>query len=365
MKQKQDNATFPPVLLGHADAEAHLAEAVAAGRLPSAYLFTGAKGIGKAGMAMRLASTLLAPKFGDDAVGIDLFGDIPTPATHTLTYDENATALGRMQERSHPDFLWVQPEYDVKKKVFKRDIVVSQARMIGSFLSKTAGEGGWKVIVIDSIDEMNPNAANALLKWLEEPPARSLFILISHAPMGLLPTIRSRCRDLAFTIPPYSAFETVVGGNGQNLPLLHALTGGSFGAAEIWMQSDWHAHMQRVVELINADVKQRIPLLMALVDAAIKDTTFTLPHWQSLLDMLMLAVLQQHQSIPLPSHFPMDMQAAVMRMAASAPVSYWLGIWDAQRGIYRDTTLLYLDKRYSLMQLLGGMTMVATAAKAG
>ncbi len=168
-------------LLGRAEQVGALERALASGRMPHAWLFAGPRGVGKATLAYRLAKHLLTGGRGPG-----------------LAVDPASPAARRFAARSHPDLLVVRRPYDEKAKKLKLEIPVDEVRDVGAFFSRHAAEGGWRIAIVDSADDLNRNAANALLKILEEPPARSLLILVAHAPHGLLPTIRSRCRRLAF-----------------------------------------------------------------------------------------------------------------------------------------------------------------------
>lgn len=183
------NEAPPPranvALLGQGAAEATLLEAFRSGRLPHAWLLTGPRGVGKATLAYRFARFLLAG--GGDGGG--LFGEAP----RDLALDPADQVFRRVASGGHPDLLSVERMTDEKTGKLRREIVVKDVRSVGSFLHMTAGEGGWRVVVIDSADEMNLTAANAVLKVLEEPPRQALLLLVSHAPGRLLPTIRSRC----------------------------------------------------------------------------------------------------------------------------------------------------------------------------
>ncbi len=360
---KSDLSVFPPVIHGHEAIEAQLAEAILSRRLPSAYLFTGIQGIGKASMAFRLAVSLLAPPQHDDDREVDLFAgtQVSPPSTATLKYQKDSSTLGRISQGSHPDFMRVHPEYDQKKQVFKREILIGQVRAIGTFLSRTAGEGGWKIVLIDSVDALGIHASNALLKWLEEPPPQSLFILISHKPDALLPTIPSRCREHSFAVPAFSIFERIVGESEmqpEQLRFLNRVTGGSPGLAHEWMRTGWLHHVRYLTEFLGAKPEAQPYLLAELGEAAMKDAAFTLSHWQALLDMFLLAVVQCHQGTENSILIPEVKQAAEY-LSRRFSLSHCLSVWDRQRAVYRDSETLYLDKRYTLMQLLGQM--VATA----
>ena len=179
-----------PDLIGHAAAEGVLLEAFNAGRLAHAWLISGPRGIGKATLAFRFARFLLAR--GGGSAG-SLFAE---PPPDTLYVAPDLPMFRRAAAGAHADLLTVERGWDEKKGRLRTEIVVDDVRAVGAFLGLTAAEGGWRVVVIDSADEMNRNAANAVLKVLEEPPRRAVLLLVSHGPGRLLPTIRSRCRRL-------------------------------------------------------------------------------------------------------------------------------------------------------------------------
>jgi len=181
-------------LVGHEAAETAMVEAVASGRIPHAWMITGPSGIGKATLAYRFARYVLSGMGEGADEGPGLFGDALPAAPAGLHVPRDNPVFSQIAAGSHPDMLVVERGYDEKRKKMRGEIVVDDVRQIGSFLRLTPSLGGWRVVVLDSADEMNRNAANAVLKLLEEPPRQALLILVSHAPGRLLPTIRSRCR---------------------------------------------------------------------------------------------------------------------------------------------------------------------------
>jgi DNA polymerase III subunit delta' len=179
-----------PSLLGHEAAEAALLGAYGSGRLPHAWLLWGPRGIGKATLAFRFARFVLA---GGGAEG-GLFAAAPPS---TLAMAPTHPVFRRVASGGHADLLVVERGLDPKRRKLRSDIVVDDTRAIAGFLRLTPAESQWRVVVVDGADSMNTNAANALLKILEEPPQKALLLLVSDNPGRILPTIRSRCRMLA------------------------------------------------------------------------------------------------------------------------------------------------------------------------
>lgn len=168
-----------PKFLGHEAALASLFHAATSGRLHHGWLISGQPGIGKATLAYRFARWLLAGGTG---------ADLATP--------ESTPVFRRVAAATHPDLFTVERRINVKTDKLQSEIVIATIQEACAFMRLTPAEGGWRVVVVDGAEDMNPNAANALLKVLEEPPARAILLLVSSAPGRLLPTIRSRCRAL-------------------------------------------------------------------------------------------------------------------------------------------------------------------------
>jgi len=174
-------------LYGHAEAEQAFLDAYRGGRMPHAWLIGGPRGIGKATLAYRMARFAFAHP---DQAGAQV------RAAQTLALPPDNSAVRRVTAQGHSDLLVLERTEDDKGKM-PTVIAVDLVRKTIGFFGSTAGEGGWRICVVDAADELNPAGANALLKILEEPPRKSLLLVVSHAPGRLLPTIRSRCRRLA------------------------------------------------------------------------------------------------------------------------------------------------------------------------
>ena len=182
-------------LLGQGAAEAAFLELYNAGTLHHAFLLTGPEGIGKATFAYRAARFLLSEAEREGASDA-LFGG---GEVATLAISPESRTAHLVANDAHPDLAVLKRRYDPKTKKFRTEISVEDTRDTLGLFEKTSAFGGWRVIIVDAADDLNANSANALLKTLEEPPARAVFFLVAHQPQKLLPTIRSRCRKLAFS----------------------------------------------------------------------------------------------------------------------------------------------------------------------
>lgn len=216
-------------LFGHHVAENTFLSAFNSGRMHHAWLISGPKGVGKATLAWRLACFLLATPEGD--------GGFFAPARpETLDIPDSDPVAHRILALSEPRLFLLRRPYDDKGERLKADITVDETRALRNFLGLSAADGGRRVVIVDSADEMNRSAANGILKLLEEPPAKVTFLLISHQPADLLPTIRSRCRDLRLApLGPQDLADALTQAGAaiepQDREALAQLAGGSVGEA--------------------------------------------------------------------------------------------------------------------------------------
>ena len=210
MTQPREN----PALVGHEAAEAVFLAAWRGGRVPHAWLIAGPEGIGKATLAYRIARFVLSGGEGDS---LHLAADHPV--------------FRRVASGGHADLLTLAR--DPAGQGPSTVIGVDAVRAAGAFVHLTAGEGEWRVLVVDTADELNANAANALLKILEEPSDRTLILLVSHSASRLLPTLRSRCCRLPLRRLPDAAMEDIMrrAGVAGDLAKLMAIADGSPGRA--------------------------------------------------------------------------------------------------------------------------------------
>jgi DNA polymerase-3 subunit delta' len=239
------------ILQGHREAEQALLDAYRSGRLHHAWLLGGPVGIGKATLAFRMARFVLAhPDPGAPAVR----------AATSLAVDPDHPVARRIAAQGHGDLLVLERTVNDKTGKLRQEIQVDDVRRTVGFFGSTAGEGGWRVAIVDSVDELNREGANALLKVLEEPPRRALLLLISHSAARVLPTIRSRCRQLALRplapaeVARAAAAAADVGA--QQLAAAAALAEGSVARALGLLDTDAIELRERIVALL-----ERLPAL--------------------------------------------------------------------------------------------------------
>lgn len=216
-------------LIGQGAAEAAFLAAYNAGRLHHGWILTGPRGVGKATLAWRIARFLLATPDSDG-------GMFAAPPPVTLDIPDGTPIARRMAALSEPRLTLLRRPWDDKAERLKADITVDEVRKLKSYFTLSAADGGQRVAIIDAVDDMTVSAANALLKLLEEPPAKVTLLLISHQPARLLPTIRSRCRELRLMpLTPEDLSDALTQAGGEVAPddrtALAELAGGSVGEA--------------------------------------------------------------------------------------------------------------------------------------
>lgn len=243
------------VLFGQEAAEAGFLSAHASGRMHHAWLVTGPPGIGKATLVWRIARYLLAGGTGDS---------LQMAPEHPVFRQAAALAA--------PGLFLCRRPWDDKTERLRASITVDEMRTLKGFFQLSAAEGGWRVAIVDAADEMTPQAANALLKILEEPPEGAVLLLVCHQPARLLPTIRSRCRELACR--PLGAEDLAralaeIGAQPEpeDAAMLAALAGGSVGAALELGAGEGLGLYREIIELLRPAPPIDRGRLLRLVDS--------------------------------------------------------------------------------------------------
>lgn len=393
-----------PDLFGHEKAEATLRAAWESGHLHHAWLISGPEGIGKATLAHRFARFLLSPQSADgagngrgtgdlsdrdlgdgDRGGGDLFADDPECAppdglSGGLYLDPGLRLFQRTAAGGHADLLTVTRGIDPKTQKLRSEIVVDDVRGIGGFLHLTPAEGGYRVVLIDPGDDMNRNAANALLKSLEEPPAKTVILLVSHTPGRLLPTIRSRCRKLRLAPLGEADFATVMtrvvargrpGLGAEEQAQLFRLSGGSPGKALRLAEEGGVALYHEVLALLSTlppdeggerggQAGTDIATLHALADrvagqkgeAAYRALMEILCSWMARLIRFGVGSGGTvgggglaHGAVGAGP----EESSLMRRFLAAASLDQWLEVWDNLQALFAQTEGLNLDRRQAIL----------------
>ena len=319
-------------LIGHDAAQGIFLDSVTSGRTAHAWLLAGPRGIGKTILARRMAARVLS---GDD--GQSALFDTPATAWEPSPSDP---ATIKVAHGTHPDLLIVTRVADEKTGKLQKEISVAAIRRVSAFLRLTPADGGWRAVIIDSADDMNRNAANALLKILEEPPADVLLVLVSHAPHDLLPTIRSRCRQLPLLPLSADATQRVLAAEAANataedIALATRLAGGCPGRGIDLLRDDGLAIFRevsaRLDDLPRVDVRA-VHALGDIVVRAKEDRPFhrvfeTLEWWLS--DTI---------------------RGLATGASGRGGLEQWLEVWDKVHRLHRRTESANLDRKQAIIR---------------
>jgi DNA polymerase-3 subunit delta' len=318
-----------PLLLGHDAAEATLAEAMRSGRMHHAWLLTGPEGVGKATLAFRFARRLLA-------------GGMPGTS---LAMDATDTVFRRVAIGSHADLLTIEREWDDKRKRLRGEIVVDDVRRIAEFLHLTPAEGGWRVVIVDGAENLNRNAANGLLKVLEEPPARAILLLVCSAAGRLLPTIRSRCRRLRLSPLGDATMEQLLA---RYLPdtaeaergRLATLGEGSIGRALALAETGGVS----VADLVGT-VFEALPDLSRLRAYEISDLLLRDEDaFSTFMDLVRAGVAASVRAVARGRPDPDQ-----AKLVGARPLAEWVDVWQQLSHLQYETEEFYLDKRQAIL----------------
>ena len=257
-------------LFGHGAAEAEFLAAYNTGRLHHGWLISGPRGVGKATLAWKIARFLLAQPAQDG-------GMFAPPAPTSLDIPQDSPITRRSKALAEPRLFLLRRGLNDKETALSQDLRVSEVRKMRSFFTLSAADGGRRVAIVDSVDDLASEGANALLKTLEEPPVATTLLLISHQPAKLLPTIRSRCRTLRLgPLSPDDLAAALAQANGsagggglgpQQAAALGELAAGSVGAAFRMTNLDGLQLYAALIEIMSSLPKLNRTLAIKMAEA--------------------------------------------------------------------------------------------------
>ncbi len=334
-------------LFGHEEAVTRINQALSQDRFPHSWLITGPKGVGKATFAYQVARALLGRS---DRIGL---------ATPDDPVARRIEALG------HTDLLLLRRPWDEKAGRLKTAITIDEVRKTAGFFGSHAGEGGWRVCIVDSADEMNLNAANALLKILEEPPQRSVFLLISHNPARILPTIKSRCRQLK--MGPLEG-QTIVNALAENFPDLNeaernvvaALADGSIGYAFQLAADDGLPLYREITELMAGLPDINTLQIMDLGERLAKPAADQNYRLMTALMVRFLERLIKSAATQSDGAFSTELEQRVLsHISTTGVLDDWLLVWENLGRLFARADAVALDKRQVILSAFNQLKSVS------
>jgi DNA polymerase-3 subunit delta' len=333
------------VLFGHEAAERELAAAFASGRMHHGWLLAGPQGIGKATLAYRFARHALAAPGERD------------PAGQSLDIGSETRASRQVLALSHPGLLVIRRPWDTKTKRFTASIPVDEVRRLKSFLAHTAEADATRVVIVDSADELNINAANALLKSLEEPPPRTLFLVVVSEPGRLLATIRSRCRmlmlnPLAETDLRRAALKALESSDRDppgpgDWPRLVALSEGSVRRLVTLWAGDGLKLQERVDELLGSLPRLDWGRVHALGDEL--GSVASAERFETFFDLLLQRLARMVQAVARGSGEGPAADLA-RRLIAPARLASWAELWETIVQEKSTALALNLDRKSLIVE---------------
>jgi DNA polymerase-3 subunit delta' len=337
-------------LRGHAAAEQAFLDAWRAERVHHAWLIEGPRGIGKATLAYRIARFVLR---GREQTAAGLFAGALAPAG--LAVDPESTLFHRIAAAAHADLLTVERSLTDKGRL-RKEIVVEEARALPGFFAMTAAEGGYRVAIIDSVDEANREGVNSLLKIVEEPPERALILLLAHRPGAVLPTIRSRCRrlqlrPLAATDVSDVLLEKRPGTAPDEAAILARIAEGAPGRALRLADlggAELHKQVGALLERLPAT---DLPGVHALGDRLGKTGDGEgLSVLGELLDWWLSRVIRRAGGAPPLAEAE---QGVVDRLAGRGSLDRWIDLWEKTGRLVERADALNLERKQVVLTLFG------------
>ena len=349
-KLDYESNALPPIanpdLFDHTKAENEFLNAFNSGRLPHAWLITGPKGIGKATFSHRIARFILTRNSSSDNTASLFENNLNPDGSGGLDVDITSPICRRIISGGHPDFLNIERGIDEKTGKLRQAITVKEvrndkdeSRNIPVFFSKTPSEGGWRVMIVDSADDLNTHAANTLLKVIEEPPERALILLVSNNPARLLPTIRSRCRRLSLNfLSDQTIKELLIKYNPQttseNLQQLITMAAGSIGLALELSNDGGFEIYKEVNEILNMIPEIDMVRLHRLGDKLNRDKTGdVVRHTYSLISKWLINVIKN------------------VAIKNTGSLDGWLEVWETTGHMINKTESLNLDTKQTILNI--------------
>ena len=343
-----------PRLIGHKTAQGLIAGQLAGGRPHHGWLLTGPRGVGKATFAYAVAKAVLTGAAFRKGAAI-------TDEPDALSWPGDHPAATQVAQGAAASLFVYERRVDPKSGRLRAQIDVDQVREHGARFHLHTADGGWRVAIVDSVNELNPSSSNALLKLLEEPPSKSLFLIVNHSGDFVLPTIRSRCLSLPFGPLSEAELNDVIDQSGQpsdDPALIHRLAAGSAGRALEMISADGPALYRELIALLTAlpdrDDKRLHKLAIRLTRG--RET----PEYAAFTGMLQdwlakLGNLAARGTPPEMAAFVSGEADLLNRFVDQAGVDRWGTLWEKTVDLFRRAEYQNLDRKQTLLDAFYGL----------
>ena len=342
-------------LLEHATAEAAFTKAWNSSRAGHAWLISGPRGIGKATLAYRLARRALYHERPKRQPALTPLLDIKAPEP---PFDD--VLFRKVAGASHGNLLVLERGYDERRRRLRREILVEEARRIGSFLHHTGNEPGWRVVLIDGADSMNIASQNAVLKLLEEPPTGALLLLTADNAGAVLPTLRSRCRRLALAPLADATVAVLLARYAPDLPAagqaaLVRLSDGSIGRA-LELAASGGSELYNEILLLFSRLPDNIQAadIHAFADRLTRNgDQGWLVAAELIIGLLARAILDR---VGRRQRIDQEERVALGRLILLGDLEYWLDVWEKVSQLFERADTASFDRRQVMLSAVALMT---------
>ena len=346
-------------LVGHSKASATLAGQLAGGRPHHAWLLSGPRGIGKATFAYTAAKAVLT------GAAFTSIGGLPGGDRDAFNHAQDHPVAGQISQGAASSLFVYERRPDPRSGKLRSQIDVEQVREIAARFHLHTADGGWRVAIVDCLNDLNPSSANALLKLLEEPPDKSLFLLISHTGGFVLPTLRSRCLALHLKPLPDLEFREVLaplaaqsGASDEDLSLIYRLAEGSAGRAVEMLAAGAPALYLEMMGLLgdlpaqNDEKLHRLSGKLARSKESPEYSTFAALLGDWLAKVAKLAARQGQA--PDAAYVPGEAEI-LSRLMPAVGVDRWSGLWEKTVELFRRAEIRNLDRKQTLLNVFYGL----------
>jgi len=342
-------------LQGHENEEEIFINAFHSNRLANSWIICGPKGIGKATLAYRIARYILSET---NISGKSLF-DLNKSHKESMQIDETDLVFTKIASSSHPDLKVIEPPWtDIHKKKKKKSISVDDIRTLKSFLRLTSAQGGWKVVIIDTADDMTRNAENALLKIIEEPPNKSLIILVSNLIGKLLPTTRSRCQKLVLQELDQETITKLLlkykpNISEDDLISVSLIAQGSIGRAIEFINTDGMVILNNLFKALSTFPDLKLNLVNSIAENI--STNEEYKNFYEILIWWLGRIIASNASSSLselsPEVVPGE-KAIAYRICSASSIDRLLELWEKVNSMFATSEALNIDKKRTIINAL-------------